>query len=120
MKRTLLLVLVALLANAQTLERKTSFKSFLMTGRVYVPAVSTDVVARTVYVDDIGLDNTTGSSVTFQAFDKQSTPVPLTPLLTIAPHTKFVIPMNSAFAAGGITWVAGTANAIVGEIHFKE
>lgn len=85
---------------------------------VYVP---TGAAPATVFIDQINLANTTGSSVTVTVVDNSTNcgggACTIVPTVPIAANTLYTIALRGAPATGGIKWSASAANAIHGNIR---
>jgi hypothetical protein len=82
----------------------------------YVPDSSEDVFTETVYLTEITLTNVTASSVTIQILDKQAIPLAIVDA-TLPAKQSYVIRFEGRYCPGGVSWVAGTASALVGYIR---
>ena len=86
-----------------------------------VPSSAEDVVTQSsgVYIDVITIVNPTGSSVDLTITDKQGTPRAIL-TVTIAANTTYVIKMWGYWAPGGVSWIAGTDNVLVGYMRVRK
>lgn len=96
--------------------RKT-FKKELNSGIQIIPNTTTDVTTTDSVIWQIGLANVTGSAATVTIKDKQGTPRFLTSALSLPAnsYTLVVFP-HGALMLGGITWEAGSSNAIQADL----
>lgn len=86
-----------------------------------IPSSAEDVVTQSsgVYIDVITIVNPTASAVTLTISDKQGTPREILDV-SIAANTTYVVKMWGYWAPGGISWVAGTNNVLVGYIRMRK
>jgi hypothetical protein len=92
--------------------------STAITMPVYGP---TGVSPTTVFIDQINLANTTGSSVTVTIVDQSTNcgggACTIVPAVAVAANTLYTIALRGAPATGGIKWSASVSNAIHGSIR---
>lgn len=86
-----------------------------------IPSSPENVVIQSsgVYIDTIVIVNPTASAVTVTISDKQTVPLEIIDV-SIAANTTYVIKMWGYWAPGGISWVAGTDNVLVGYIRMRK
>lgn len=82
-----------------------------------VPNTATDVTSTDSTVFQITAVNKTGTTATLLVQDRQGTPRTLIPTVSIPGNTVFVAAFpEGVYMTSGVTWTAGTANAIEAEI----
>lgn len=82
-----------------------------------VPNTATDVTSTDSTVFQITAVNKTGTAATLLVQDRQGTPRTLIPTVSIPGNTVFVAAFpEGVYMTSGVTWTAGTANAIEAEI----
>lgn len=82
-----------------------------------IPNSSTDLTAKDAIVFSIHVTNVTGTAATVTIQDKQGTPRQILSAYSVPANSFVNIPFNEGLPMpGGITWVAGTASALVGYI----
>lgn len=79
-----------------------------------VPNSSEVTFTRDVFLQEITLTNITDSAVIVSVLDRQSTPRAVLHEISIAADTTYVIRFEARYCQNGVTWVAGTASAVIG------
>lgn len=110
------LVALAVLAMGAVISRPEGHSTSWQTLPAYVPNSPADVVAQSVYVEEITLTNASDSSVSVTVNDKQSSPLPYLSAVAIAARTTYVIDSKGRYFPGGVSWSATAANAVVGYV----
>ncbi len=82
-----------------------------------IPAVAADLLAESCWLEEVVLSNVTGAAVTVTIKDKQSTPRSLCEALSVAANSVTILRFAGRYCPGGLNWVAGSANAIVGSVR---
>lgn len=85
----------------------------------FVPNTATDVVTTDAYVFHVSLSNTSASVVTCTIQDRQGTPRPYFPTVSIAANQVYDDNPNGRYFQGGITWSCSAASAVIGEMWWK-
>lgn len=102
----------------------TKINAYLYTGSLvhnepdFIPTTAEDWSDSDTSVEEITITNVSSNSVSVYIADKQSTPRAI--LDTTLPAKSFTVMRSGGrFCPGGITWVAGEANALVGYIRAR-
>ena len=85
-----------------------------------IPSITENVVVQSsgVYIDTIVIVNPSASAVTVTISDKQGTPREIVDV-SVAANTTYVIKLWGYWAPGGVSWVAGTNDVLVGYMRFR-
>jgi hypothetical protein len=111
---TLAAIGLALMLAAQTTDRF-SATSFDM-NPVLLPSTTTNVFTTTVFVDEITLSNSSSSAVTVTVSDRQSSPMPLLPAVSVPANSVVVAALKSRKFPNGLSWSASTPGVVVGYV----
>ncbi len=90
-------------------------------GPVIIPAVAADLITQTCRVYLIHLVNKSASPVTITIKDKQGAPLDVLQALSVPANTDVLrdFGLHGRLCPGGVNWVAGTADAVVGFIRAR-
>ena len=92
---------------------KATFSNTLAPQMRTVPAVSAALTSSDTLLYSIYINNLTGSDVSLTLSDAQTTAQQILPTITILANTSVFFEWNDGiFCPGGLTWVAGTADAL--------
>ena|ERR1051326_4255987 len=79
-----------------------------------IPQAGEDVYVGDTHVIEIHLVNDTASAASVTITDKQGTPVPVIPTLSIAAHTDQIWELTGRLCKGGIHWSCTADATVVG------
>ncbi len=105
------------------ISNNTECKRRVMSAISVVPNSGTDLATKDSILYNIHVCNVTGSAATFTLADKQSVPRYVLNAYSVPANSYVSIQFNEGLLmSGGVTWSAGTANALQGylEIRRKE
>ena len=120
--KLLALFIVSICLSAQVTVRPVDLPRVIDIGPQLVPATATTATSTTVWVTQITLTNKTGSDVTCNILDRQSTPRELTPTnVTITATSMWIMAFpEGRMMPSGITWSCSSGTAIVGHVVGKQ
>lgn len=111
-----ILGIALLLGDSGTSRRNPRFQK-QYTQKAVVPNSLTDLTTTDTMLHQILVANTTGSAVTFTLQDKAGTPIKRFAAVSIAANTTLMLVCpEGCFFEAGLSWQAGTADALHGEV----
>lgn len=85
-----------------------------------IPAVAEDLyTAGDVYLVEITLSNQSAAAVTVTISDRQASPLPIVPTVSLAPGQLYEVRFEGRLTPNGVSWVASDGAAIVGYLRWR-